>query len=100
MRIFGAHIGTHPDFLQHLDDILIDLLIGHNQSDFDSQTNAGVGYLVFGRSGSTRSNFKLDTYKKEGFAFYNTGSGDNYVGHSVQFIGDYNDVLLHYPNSL
>ena len=107
----GHYLTIDPQNAQFLDaggdfngDGVDDLLIGHNQSDFDSQTNAGVGYLVFGRSGSTRSNFKLDTYKKEGFAFYNTGSGDNYVGHSVQFIGDYNgdgynDVIIGAPQA-
>ena len=107
----GHYVTIEPQNAQFLDaggdfngDGIDDLLIGHNQSDFDSQANAGVAYLVFGRTGATRENFKLDTYKKEGFVFFNTSSIDNYVGHSVQFIGDYNgdgynDVVVGAPEA-
>lgn len=107
----GHYSTTDPQNGQFVDasgdfngDGIQDLLIGHNQSDFGSQTNSGVAYLIFGKTGATRANFKLDTYGSEGFAFYNTSDSDNYVGHSVQYIGDFNgdgfnDVIIGAPEA-
>ncbi|MAR93025.1 MAG: hypothetical protein CML06_19440 [Pseudomonadales bacterium] len=81
-------------------DGIQDLLIGHEQSD-EQGTNAGYVYLIFGKSGATRFNFSLNNYISQGLRMYHATSSA-YVGHSVQFIGDYNgdhltDVLIGAP---
>ncbi|MCP5014893.1 MAG: hypothetical protein GY938_06355, partial [Ketobacter sp.] len=105
----GYFASTFPRNAQYLDasgdfngDGINDLLIGHDRSDY-SGTNSGVGYLIFGQTGSTRANVRLDTLTN-GFQFITSGESDNEVGHSVQFIGDFNgdgnnDVLIGAPQA-
>ena len=104
----GYYNTTDPQNAQFIDasgdfngDGIDDLIIGHNQSDAFG-LNAGAAYLIFGEAGSTRANFRLDSYASEGFLFYNGNDAGNYVGHSVQYIGDFNgdgknDVIIGAP---
>lgn len=107
----GHYSTTDPNNAQFLDtggdfngDGINDLIIGHNQSDFNGQNNVGVAYVVLGKTGVSRANFKLDSYATEGFAIYHSATSNSYVGHSVQYIGDfngdgYNDVIIGAPQS-
>lgn len=84
-------------------DGIHDLVIGHSSSDRDGG-DSGVGYVVFGQTGATRTDVDLATIGSEGFAITTGGAGGELLGHSVQFMGDFNgdgfnDLAIGAPRS-
>ncbi|AUM11349.1 Ig-like domain-containing protein [Ketobacter alkanivorans] len=102
----GMYNSYEPNNAQFIDasgdfngDGINDLLIGHEQGD-ENATNGGYVYVIFGQSGATRANFRLDAYATHGFRVYSSETGAH-VGRA-QYLGDYNgdgysDVMIGAP---
>ncbi|MDX1589453.1 MAG: Ig-like domain-containing protein [Oleiphilaceae bacterium] len=99
-----------PQNAQYLDvggdfngDGIHDLIIGHSSSDNDGG-DSGLAYVIFGQTGATRSDIELATIGSEGFRITTGGASAELMGHSVQFMGDFNgdgfnDLAIGAPRS-
>ncbi|MAL97468.1 MAG: hypothetical protein CL583_03365 [Alteromonadaceae bacterium] len=84
-------------------DGIDDLLLGHGASDNDGG-DSGLVYVIFGQTGATRADINLSSLGSEGFKITTGGAAGEHLGHSVQFLGDFNgdglnDVIVGAPRS-
>ena len=70
-------------------DGIDDLVIGHSASD-QGGADRGLVYVIFGQTGATRADVDLSSFSSQGFKITTGGVGAELLGHSVQFIGDFN----------
>lgn len=80
-----------------------DLLLGHGASDNDGD-DSGLVYVIFGQTGATRGDVNLSSLGTEGFKITTGGAAAAHLGHSVQFLGDFNgdglnDIVVGAPLS-
>tara|TARA_Y100000589_G_scaffold128495_1_gene122385 strand:+ start:1057 stop:7983 length:6927 start_codon:yes stop_codon:yes gene_type:complete len=85
-----------PQNAQYLDadgdfngDGIDDLVIGHSASD-QAGGDSGRVYVIFGQTGATRTDVNLASISGIGFEITTGGAVGELLGHSVQFVGDFN----------
>jgi len=94
--LFQSTIAYIPENAQFLDadgdfngDGIDDLVLGHPTSDLDD-ANSGVVYVVLGKPGATRADVQLNALGTEGFRIRLGEADTAQLGHSVQYLNDFN----------
>ncbi len=82
----GQYMDSQGDFNG---DGIADLILGHHLSDVDG-TNEGVVYVIYGKTGATRSDINLNSLGTDGFVIRPGTVASGYLGKGVRFAGDFN----------